>query len=438
MLFVVIVAFIILIGAKKHAQVINESTSHLFFSFQKRISSRIPTTDDGRWHREKVSQVASWGRVVRACVRQESERRRMPAGRTTTTTLEKTKKNTNTTNTTNHTDERNDEEKTTQTKKGEKKKQKSQQKQRKFLSREEKKNVQKRSSSSSFSRSSLLYSKDPLKTLQTSEEDKEEFVNFLLKEEGEEEDNDTISLQVPMQFVRDAVREYPGVKLNKELLEDTEAALAFFGGGDRGGGFFIEEEEEEDDDDTGNENELKQPCRRLQNFLKLEDFEEMIDETTGARTVLLTIPSSKEEDAAGTKRTVLLNTLKISEQNREIGEREERARREDLLEAKKKLVSQANTTAAAKGKTTSSGGVGKKKAGTKSSAAAIKKKKDDDEGEMKIGGEDKDEDKQEKKDEILPRRRRHSLWKLRGNETLQLWQVSVGPIQEDSRRHRRR
>ena len=95
-----------------------------------------------------------------------------------------------------------------------------------------------------------MYSKDPLKTLRTSEEDKEEFVNFLLKEEEEEEDNDTISLQVSMQFVRDAVREYPGVKLNKELLEDTEAALAFFGGGDRGGGFFIEEEEEEDDDDT--------------------------------------------------------------------------------------------------------------------------------------------------------------------------------------------
>ena len=35
---------------KKHAQVINESTSHLFFSFQKRISSRAshrPTTDGG-------------------------------------------------------------------------------------------------------------------------------------------------------------------------------------------------------------------------------------------------------------------------------------------------------------------------------------------------------------------------------------------------------
>ena len=386
---------------KKHAQVINESTSHCFF-FPK--ANLIAHPIDRR--RTVASRKSLAGRVVGSCarVRQESERRRMPARRTTTTTLEKTKKNImNTTNTTNHTDVINDEEKTPQTKKGEKKKQKSQQKQRKCLSREEKKNVQKRSSlSSSFSRSSLLYSKDPLKTLQTSEEDKEEFVNFLLKEEEEEEDNDTISLQVSMQFVRDAVREYPGVKLNKELLEDTEAALAFFGGGDRGGGFFIEEEEEEDDDDTGNENELKQPRRRLQNFLKLEDFEEMIDETTGARTVLLTIPSSKEEDAATTKRTVLLNTLKISEQNREIGEREERARREDLLEAKKKLVSQANTTAAAKGKTTSSGGVGKKKAGTKSSAAAIKKKKDDDEGEMKIGGEDKDEDKQEEKDEISP------------------------------------
>ena len=320
----------------------------------------------------------------------------MPARRTTTTTTleKKKKKNMNTTNNNNNGGDNDEEEKTTQ--KGEKKKQKSQQKQQKFLQREKK-----NTASSSFS-SSSSYSKDPLKSLQTSEEDKEEFVNFLLKEE-EEEDNNTISLQVSMQFVRDAVREYPGVKLNKELLEDTEAALAFFGGGDRGGGFFIEEEEEEDDDDTGNENELKQPHRRLQNFLKLEDFEEMIDETTGARTVLLTIPSSKEEDAATTKRTVLLNTLKISEQNREIGEREERARREDLLEAKKKLVSQANTTAAAKGKTTSSGGVGKKKAGTKSSAAAIKKKKDDDEGEMKIGGEDKDEDKQEEKDdEILP------------------------------------
>ena len=58
---------------KKHAQVINESTSHLFFSFQKRISSRIPSTDDGRWHREKVSQVASWGRVVRACDKNQKE-----------------------------------------------------------------------------------------------------------------------------------------------------------------------------------------------------------------------------------------------------------------------------------------------------------------------------------------------------------------------------
>ena len=57
---------------KKHAQVINESTSHLFFSFQKRISSRIPSTDDGRWHREKVSQVASWGRV-RACDKNQKE-----------------------------------------------------------------------------------------------------------------------------------------------------------------------------------------------------------------------------------------------------------------------------------------------------------------------------------------------------------------------------
>jgi len=57
---------------KKHAQVINESTSHLFFSFQKRISSRIPSTDDGRWHREKVSQVASWGRA-RACDKNQKE-----------------------------------------------------------------------------------------------------------------------------------------------------------------------------------------------------------------------------------------------------------------------------------------------------------------------------------------------------------------------------
>ena len=119
---------------KKHAQVINESTSHLFFSFQKRISSRIPTTDDGRWHREKVSQVASWGR---ARVRQESERRIMPARRTTTT-LEKTKKNIlNTTNTSNYTDDKDDEK--TRPKKGEKKKQKSQQKQQHVLSQEKKK-----------------------------------------------------------------------------------------------------------------------------------------------------------------------------------------------------------------------------------------------------------------------------------------------------------
>ena len=100
----------------------------------------------------------------------------MPARRTTTT-LEKTKKNIlNTTNTSNYTDDKDDEK--TRPKKGEKKKQKSQQKQQHVLS-QEKKNVQK----SSLSKSSSLYSKDPLKTLQTSEEDKEEFVNFLLKEE---------------------------------------------------------------------------------------------------------------------------------------------------------------------------------------------------------------------------------------------------------------
>ena len=59
---------------KKHAQVINESTSHLFFSFQKRISSRAShRRDDGRWHREKVSQVASWGRVARACDKNQKE-----------------------------------------------------------------------------------------------------------------------------------------------------------------------------------------------------------------------------------------------------------------------------------------------------------------------------------------------------------------------------
>ena len=32
-----------------------------------------------------------------------------------------------------------------------------------------------------------------------------------------------------MEFVREAAREYPGVKLNRELLEDIEAALAGFG-----------------------------------------------------------------------------------------------------------------------------------------------------------------------------------------------------------------
>ena len=32
-----------------------------------------------------------------------------------------------------------------------------------------------------------------------------------------------------MQVVREAVREYPGVKLNRELLEDAEAALAELG-----------------------------------------------------------------------------------------------------------------------------------------------------------------------------------------------------------------
>ena len=69
-LFVVIVAFIILIGAKKHAQVINESTSHLFFSFQKRISSRIPSTTDGGI--AKKSRRSRRG-VVRACDKNQKE-----------------------------------------------------------------------------------------------------------------------------------------------------------------------------------------------------------------------------------------------------------------------------------------------------------------------------------------------------------------------------
>ena len=41
--------------------------------------------------------------------------------------------------------------------------------------------------------------------------------------------------------------------------------------------------------------------------------------------VFLTLPSSKED--AAMKKNVLLNTLKISEQNREVGEREEKARK---------------------------------------------------------------------------------------------------------------
>ena len=70
MLFVVIVAFIILIGAKKRARVINESTSHLFFSFQKRISSRIPSTTDGGI--AKKSRRSRRG-VVRACDKNQKE-----------------------------------------------------------------------------------------------------------------------------------------------------------------------------------------------------------------------------------------------------------------------------------------------------------------------------------------------------------------------------
>lgn len=55
---------------KKHAQVINESTSHLFFSFQKRISSRIPSTTDGGI--AKKSRRSRRG-VVRACDKNQKE-----------------------------------------------------------------------------------------------------------------------------------------------------------------------------------------------------------------------------------------------------------------------------------------------------------------------------------------------------------------------------
>jgi len=248
----------------------------------------------------------------------------------------------------------------------------------------------------------------------STEREKEEFVDFLLskqspEEEGEEEedDGDGFTLQCPMQVVREAVREYPGVKLNRELLEDAEAALAFFGGGREGGGSF-NIDEDGDGEGLNSSSSSTHVLRVRHNFLMLEDFEEMVEESSGARTVLLTIPSSsissKEEDVA-TKKTVFLNALKISEQNREIGEREEKARRDDLLEAKKKLVSQANTAAAAKGKTSSSGGVGKKKTGTKGGggAAVTKRKKEDDAGDLKIGGKDKEEgvEKEENIDEIL-------------------------------------
>ena len=196
-----------------------------------------------------------------------------------------------------------------------------------------------------------------------------------------------------MEFVREAAREYPGVKLNRELLEDIEAALAGFGS--RG----VEEKEQQQLQQHDKEEQGRPPPRR--NFLRLEDFKENIDERTGARMVFLTLPSSKED--AAMKKNVLLNTLKISEQNREVGEREEKARREDLLEAKKKLVCQANTSAAAK----KTSGVGKKKTSASQSAksaAATKKKKEDttavvegngggdDEGESTVGREDIEED----------------------------------------------
>ena len=278
------------------------------------------------------------------------------------------------------------------------------------------------SPSSSFCKDPLLLSRNTTgkgggggggRSSLSTEREKEEFVDFLLSKQSpeaeggeEKDDGDGFTLQCPMQVVREAVREYPGVKLNRELLEDAEAALAFFGGGQEGGDNF---NIDEDGDGEGlNSSSSAHVLRVRHNFLMLEDFEEMVEESSGARTVLLTIPSSsissKEEDVA-TKKTVFLNALKISEQNREIGEREEKARRDNLLEAKKKLMSQANTAVAAKGKTSSSGGVGKKKTGTKGggSAAATKRKKEDDAGDFKIGGKDKEEgvEKEENIDEIL-------------------------------------
>ena len=278
------------------------------------------------------------------------------------------------------------------------------------------------SPSSSFCKDPLLLSRNTTgkgggggggRSSLSTEREKEEFVDFLLSKQSpeaeggeEKDDGDGFTLQCPMQVVREAVREYPGVKLNRELVEDAEAALAFFGGGQEGGDNF---NIDEDGDGEGlNSSSSAHVLRVRHNFLMLEDFEEMVEESSGARTVLLTIPSSsissKEEDVA-TKKTVFLNALKISEQNREIGEREEKARRDNLLEAKKKLMSQANTAVAAKGKTSSSGGVGKKKTGTKGggSAAATKRKKEDDAGDFKIGGKDKEEgvEKEENIDEIL-------------------------------------
>ena len=236
------------------------------------------------------------------------------------------------------------------------------------------------------------------------DDEKEEFIDFLFassKDDDDDDDDDDdgeddgITLKAPMEFVREAAREYPGVKLNRELLEDIEAALAGFGS--RG----VEEKEQQQLQQHDKEEQGSPPPRR-RNFLRLEDFKENIDERTGTRMVFLTLPSSKED--AAMKENVLLNTLKISEQNREVGEREEKARREDLLEAKKKLVCQANTSAAAK----KTSGVGKKKTSASQSAksaAATKKKKedttavvegngggDDDEGESTVGREDIEED----------------------------------------------
>ena len=174
------------------------------------------------------------------------------------------------------------------------------------------------------------FSMDPLRTVLQSEQQFEQFVDFVC----ERQQRDLERFEVPLKFVKEGVLAYPGVKLRKEFLEDCE--------------WFVnerlvvsKEDEDEDEDEEASFFEDEEDDRYKGDLLSITDFKDSIldDEETGVRMVALNVSSSSRF------KTIISNSLRVSNLTRERGEREERERKEDVEAKKKKMAHSKKKTA---------------------------------------------------------------------------------------------